>query len=150
MQNVPPAGSDDATWPGVTPPQPPPVPPPSAQRASYQRAPSYRPARTRNGSLSVSRIAQAMAQLIGLALGIIEALLLVRIVLLLLAANPDAAFSSLIYGWTAPLVAPFQGVFPNAVGSQGTVLDVAAILAMIVYAILARLVEAVIRLLARW
>jgi uncharacterized protein YggT (Ycf19 family) len=91
-----------------------------------------------------------MQQLIGLALGIVEALLLVRIVLLLLAANPDAAFSSWIYGWTAPLVAPFQGVFPNAAGSQGTVLDVAAILAMIVYALLARVVEAAIRILARW
>jgi uncharacterized protein YggT (Ycf19 family) len=103
----------------------------------------------RNSFLSVSRVTRSVAQLIALALGIIEALLLVRIVLLLLAANPDAPFSSLIYGWTAPLVAPFQGVFPNAVSGQGITIDVAAILAMIVYAILARLVEAVVGLLAR-
>lgn len=100
-------------------------------------------------SLSVSRVSRVAIQLISLALGIVETVLLVRIVLLLLAANPTAEFSSLIYGWTAPLVAPFQGVFPNVVGSQGFVVDAAAILAMIVYAILARVVEAVVGLLSR-
>lgn len=97
----------------------------------------------------MSRLSRTVAQLIALALGIVEALLLVRVVLLLLAANPDAPFSSWIYDWTAPLVAPFQGVFPNAVGNHSWVLDVAAILAMIVYALLARLVEAIIGILTR-
>ncbi|MGH2517210.1 MAG: YggT family protein [Ktedonobacterales bacterium] len=99
--------------------------------------------------MSLTRVTHSAAQIIGLALGIVEALLLVRIVLLFLAANPSATFSSLIYGWSAPLVAPFQGVFPNVVGNQGIVVDAAAILAMIVYAILARVVEAVIGLLSR-
>lgn len=97
----------------------------------------------------MSRIAGAIVQLIALALGIVEVLLIVRIVLLLLAANPDATFSSLIFGWTALLVAPFQGVFPNAVGGQGAVIDVAAILAMIVYALLARVAEAAVRIITR-
>jgi uncharacterized protein YggT (Ycf19 family) len=97
----------------------------------------------------VSRTLYGVAQLIGLAVGVVEALLLVRIVLLFLAANPDAGFSSWVYGLTTPLVAPFQGVFPNVVGSQGNVIDAAAILAMIVYAITGRLVEAIIRGLAR-
>ena len=97
----------------------------------------------------VSRSLYGVAQLIGLAVGIIEALLLVRIVLLFLAANPDAGFSNWVYGLTTPLVAPFQGVFPNVVGGQGNVIDAAAILAMVVYAITGRLVEAIIRGLAR-
>ncbi len=97
----------------------------------------------------VSRSLFGIAQLVSLATAIIEGVLLVRIVLLFLAANPDAGFSSWIYGLTAPLVAPFQGVFPNVVGSQGNVIDAAAILAMIVYAIAARIVEAIIRGLAR-
>ncbi len=97
----------------------------------------------------VSRTLYGVAQLIGLAVGLVEALLLVRIVLLFLAANPDAGFSSWIYNVSTPLVAPFQGVFPNVVGSQGNVIDAAAILAMVVYAITARLVEAIIRGLAR-
>jgi len=95
------------------------------------------------------RLLRAIAQLIGLALGVVETLLLIRIILLLLSANPDAPFSNWIYDWTAPLVAPFQGVFPNAAGNQGVILDVGAILAMIVYALLARLLEAALRVLAR-
>jgi uncharacterized protein YggT (Ycf19 family) len=98
----------------------------------------------------VSRSLYGVAQLVSLALVIVEGLLIVRIALLLLAANPDAGFSSWIYGLTAPLVAPFQGVFPSiGSGGQSIVLDTAAILAMIVYAILARIVEAVLRLFAR-
>jgi uncharacterized protein YggT (Ycf19 family) len=141
---MPPVGNDDPTWPGYTPPQPQPSPvrPPVVRQMPMYRAP-------RNSFLSVSRVTRSAAQLIALALTIIEALLLVRIVLLLLAANPDAPFSSFIYGLTAPLVAPFQGVFPDAVSGLGFTVDVAAILAMIVYAILARLVEAVVGLLAR-
>jgi uncharacterized protein YggT (Ycf19 family) len=88
------------------------------------------------------------ARVIYLILGIVEALLLIRLILKLLAANPVAGFSSLIYGITAPLVAPFVGVFPNAQG-DASVLEVATILAMIVYALLAwgivRLVEIIAR-----
>jgi uncharacterized protein YggT (Ycf19 family) len=69
-------------------------------------------------------------------LGIIETLLVIRLVLKLLAANPSAGFSNLIYGVTNPLVAPFQGVFPDA-GAHSGVLELAALLAIIVYALLA-------------
>ena len=67
--------------------------------------------------------------------GIVEALILIRAILELLAANPDAGFTNLIYTITDPLVAPFQGVFPSP-QSHGSVLDLAAILAIIVYALL--------------
>lgn len=100
-------------------------------------------------SYAVSRSLHAVAQVISLVLGIVELLLLVRIVLLFFGANPTAEFTSLIYGWSNPLVAPFQGVFPNVVGTGGGVLDAAAILAMIVYAIAARVLEAVLRMLSR-
>lgn len=76
------------------------------------------------------------ARVVYLILGIIEALLVIRLILKLLAANPAAGFTSLIYGITAPLVALFQGVFPNAQGS-GSVLEAATILAMVVYALVA-------------
>ena len=68
--------------------------------------------------------------------GIVEALLVIRIIFELLAANPDAGFSNLIYTITALLVAPFQGVFPTP-QSHGSILDLAAVLAIIVYALLA-------------
>lgn len=97
---------------------------------------------------AVSRTLQAVAQIISLVLGVVELLLLVRIVLLFFGANPTAEFTGLIYGWSNPIVAPFQGVFPNVNGTAGGVLDAAAILAMIVYAIGARVAEAVLRMLA--
>ena len=67
--------------------------------------------------------------------GIVEALILIRLVLELLAANPVAGFTSLIYNITDPLVAPFRGVFPSP-QTHGNVLDLAAVLAIIVYALL--------------
>jgi YGGT family len=75
-------------------------------------------------------------QVVYLILGIVEILLAIRFVLKLLAANPDAAFTSLMYSITGPLVAPFQGVFPNA-ASSGSVLELATLLAMAIYALLA-------------
>lgn len=169
MRNLPPAGPagyDEPTWPDPPTPQPaqppparqarqtqpvqaapPPLPPSYYQQQYYQPNPGARqPMRT---SYAAPRALHGVAQVISLALGIVELLLLVRIVLLFFGANPSADFTSLIYGWSNPLVAPFQGVFPNVMGSQGSVLDAAAILAMIVYAIAARVVEAVLRMLAR-
>ena len=76
------------------------------------------------------------AQIVYLILGILETLLLIRFLLKLLAANPDAGFSSLIYGITGPFVALFQDVFATP-QSRGSVLELSTILAMIVYALIA-------------
>jgi uncharacterized protein YggT (Ycf19 family) len=80
--------------------------------------------------------------------GIVAVLIVIRIIFELLAANPNAGFSNLIYTITAPLVAPFQGVFPTP-QSHGSILDLAAVLAIIVYALLtwgiARLFELIRR-----
>ena len=174
MRNMPPvgpAGYDDPTWPDAitrpASPQPQPQAPPQQGRQPPQRQPMHatqrvppvntppymRPAQGARSPVSTSytasRTLHAVAQLISLVLGIVELLLLVRIVLLFFGANPTAEFTSLIYGWSGPLVAPFQGVFPNAIVTAGGVLDAAAILAMIVYAIGARVAEAVLRMLAR-
>lgn len=165
MRNMPPAGPvghDDPTWPGAItqPASPQPQPPRQTQPASARQPypPAYTPPYMRpaqgarspvSTSYATSRTLHGVAQVISLVLGIVELLLLVRIVLLLLGANPTAEFTSLIYGWSGPLVAPFQGVFPNVISTAAGVLDVAAILAMIVYAIGARVAESVLRMLAR-
>ncbi len=75
-------------------------------------------------------------QIVYLIAGIIDTLLVIRVVLKLLAANPAAGFTTLIYGVTNPFVALFAGVFPNA-QSQGNVLDLAALLAIVIYGLLA-------------
>jgi uncharacterized protein YggT (Ycf19 family) len=80
--------------------------------------------------------------------GIVEVLILIRIVLELLAANPGAGFSSFIYTITDPLVAPFRGVFPTP-QSHGNVLDLAAVLAIVVYALLTWAVARIVELIRR-
>lgn len=85
------------------------------------------------------------ARIVYLILGILETLLAIRLLLRLFAANPDAWFTQFIYGVTWPFVAPFQGVFPNT-EVRGSVLEFSTILAMIVYALLAWVILAIIRI----
>jgi hypothetical protein len=80
--------------------------------------------------------AMRASQIVYFIFGIVEALIVIRIILKLLAANPNAGFSNLIYIVTNPLVAFFQGVFPEP-QSNGSVLELSALLALVVYALLA-------------
>jgi hypothetical protein len=79
--------------------------------------------------------------------GIIELLLVIRILLLALGANAGNALVDGIYGITEPFVAPFIGVFSiNHVQPTGnSVIDVAAIVAMVGWAVLALIVDAILR-----
>ncbi len=78
-------------------------------------------------------------QLVYWVFGLIEGLILVRFVLKALGANPSAGFAQFIYGITAPLVAPFYGLFGNP-SAQGSVLELHSIVALIVYGLLAWLI----------
>ena len=80
--------------------------------------------------------AHRAGQIVYFAFGVLEALLIIRLIMKLLGANPDAGFSQLIYGITFPFVGLFQGVFPNAGGNSG-VLELSTLLAIIVYALVA-------------
>ncbi len=71
-------------------------------------------------------------QIIWYVLGIMEALLAFRFVLKLLAANPNAGFSSFIYSVTNFLVSPFVAVFKMS-RVEGSVLEWTTLLAMLVY-----------------
>jgi uncharacterized membrane protein len=83
--------------------------------------------------------ASRVIQLVYLIFGLIEGLIAVRFVLKALGANATAGFAEFIYGITGPLVAPFYGLFGNP-ASQGSVLEVHSIVALIVYALLAWLI----------
>jgi len=76
------------------------------------------------------------ARIVWLVLGIVEALLIMRVVLKALGANPAAGFSQLVYSLTAPLVLPFQGIFPTPATSR-SVLELSALVAIVVYALIA-------------
>ena len=83
--------------------------------------------------------AYRVAQLLYWIFGLIEGLILIRFVLKALGANPSAGFAQFIYGLTAPLVAPFYGLFGSPT-AQGSVLEVHSIIALIVYGLLAWLI----------
>lgn len=68
--------------------------------------------------------------------GVIITLLALRFVLLLLGANPNAGFSQLIYGLSAPFMAPFFAVF-GTTRLEGAVFEWSALLAIAIYALLA-------------
>ena len=77
-------------------------------------------------------------QAIFLLFGILEALLGIRFVLGLLAANPAAGFAQLIYGLTNPFLAPFVGLFGQP-SYGGMVFEWNALIAILVYVLLAGL-----------
>jgi uncharacterized protein YggT (Ycf19 family) len=80
--------------------------------------------------------AARIVQAIYLVFGVIEALIAMRIVLHALGANPNAGFAQLVYGLTAPLVAPFAGLFGNP-QANGNVLELQSVVALVVYALVA-------------
>jgi len=80
--------------------------------------------------------------------GVVNVVIGIRFVLQLLAASQSAPFVSLVYGLSAPLVAPFRGIFPS-VGQGGFVLDPAAPVALLVYALIAAGVTRLIRVTSR-
>lgn len=75
-------------------------------------------------------------QVVWYILGVMEALLAFRFVLKLLGANPEAGFSSFIYGVTYIFAAPFISVFPMT-QVEGNIFEWTTLLAMFVYAVLA-------------
>jgi uncharacterized protein YggT (Ycf19 family) len=89
--------------------------------------------------------ARRATEVIYLMFGIIDGLLLIRFVLKLLGANPQAGFTNFIYGLTDVFMAPFRNLLPAAgSSSSGAVLETSVLVAIIVYAlvgwVLARLI----------
>lgn len=89
-----------------------------------------------------------MIQVDYLVFGIIEAIVVIRFLLKLLGANPDAAFTSFMYQISSPFVAPFQGVFPSP-ATQGSVFELASLLAIIVYILISILIAQIIWVVRR-
>lgn len=83
-------------------------------------------------------------QVVYLVFGVIDGVLLIRLVLKLLGANPHAGFASFIYGVSDFFLAPFKNLLP-AIGNEHSVLEMSVVVAILVFALLAwllaRLVE---------
>ena len=95
--------------------------------------------------------ATTAARIVTFAFGILQVLLILRIVLLLLVANPGNGLVDAIFAITQPFVEPFIGMFSlNRVeADQGSVLDIAAIVALIGWTLIELLVLAAIGIFQR-
>jgi hypothetical protein len=82
-------------------------------------------------------------QLIWLALGLIEGLIAMRIILKIIGANADSLFASFIYGFSYLFLFPFEGLVGTP-ASGNVVLEISSIIAMLVYALLFWAVERIV------
>jgi hypothetical protein len=81
---------------------------------------------------------------------IIQGLIAIRIVLLLIDANQDNGLVQFIYNLSAFFIGPFEGVLKtNAVASGASVLDIAALVALVGWTILEALIIAGIGIMRR-
>jgi len=80
--------------------------------------------------------------------GLAELILGLRVVLRLFAANPEAAFVHWVYTTSDTLLIPFRNIFPvETISSSGFVLDLSALFAMLIYAVLGYAVISLLGLL---
>jgi hypothetical protein len=87
-----------------------------------------------------------VTQLIWLLLGILEALIALRIGLKLIGANPASPIVALIYGFTSLFLFPFAGMIATP-SSGSIVLELSSLFAMLIYALVAWAVERIVWLL---
>jgi hypothetical protein len=87
-----------------------------------------------------------VTQLIWLFLGILEALIALRIGLKLIGANPASPIVALIYGFTSLFLFPFEGMIATP-SSGSIVLELSSFFAMLIYALIAWAVERTVWLL---
>jgi hypothetical protein len=87
-------------------------------------------------------------RIVGLLFGILQAAILVRIILLLLVANHDNGIVSGILSVTNGFIEPFRGMFAldKVTSASGSVLDVAALVALVGWTLIEALILAVLRL----
>jgi len=87
-------------------------------------------------------------RVLSLIFGILAVLIGLRILLLLLVANQQNAIVDFVYTITEPFVAPFRGIFSfdQVTPGGGSVLDIAAVVALIGWLLIYLLIMAILRL----
>jgi uncharacterized protein YggT (Ycf19 family) len=134
----------------------PPSPPPPGQAPPPPAAPSVAPAAPARPAPPPPAPRRrtwprTLIRLVTFLFGVLQALLILRIVLLLLIANPDNEIVSAILNVTQPFVDPFRDMFQldEITGAQGSVLDIAAVVALIAWTLIEMLIVALLRLFDR-
>ncbi|HET7082802.1 MAG TPA: YggT family protein [Candidatus Limnocylindria bacterium] len=129
---------------------------PPADPTVYREAAPYPTETVTEGSVVTETVrhspsgAEIARRAIVFLFGIVQALIAIRIVLLLANANPTNQLVRFIYDTSAFFVGPFEGILnTNAVRAGASVLDIAAIVAIIGWTILEFLLIALIRIARR-
>ncbi|TLS38890.1 YggT family protein [Pseudalkalibacillus caeni] len=94
-----------------------------------------------------SRQRSFIIPLINTIVGIVEAIIGIRIILKLFGANPNAPFVQWLYATSGPLLAPFQGIFPSPELDGRFVIEFSALFALIIYSIIGSLLIKVVHLI---
>lgn len=79
--------------------------------------------------------------------GVLEGLIAIRVLLKLIAANPNSPFASFVYSVTGPFLALFRNLVTNPM-YQGGVFELTSLIAMIVYSLATWVVVRLIWLIA--
>lgn len=87
-----------------------------------------------------------ITQLVWLLFGILEALIALRIGLMLIGANPGSPIVALIYGFTNLFLFPFNGLIASPTAGN-MVLELSSLFAMLIYGLIAWVVERTIWLI---
>jgi uncharacterized protein YggT (Ycf19 family) len=90
-------------------------------------------------------------RLVWLVFGVLQALIVLRFVLLLLGANEGNDVVAFVIGVTDPFVEPFRGMFSldSVSGASGSVLDVAALVALVAWTLVEALILGIVGLADR-
>ena len=112
--------------------------PVSGREREQRRMVADEPMAPAGSSEVVSRInpGRRAMDLIYLFFGVIDGLLLIRLVLKLLGANTAAGFTQWTYGVTDVLLAPFRNLLPT-IGTEHSQLEMSLVVAILVYALIA-------------
>ena len=121
------------------------------ERERVVERPAYRPAASASnvnvgpasGTVARNDAVWAVTRIVTLLFTVLEVLLLLRFILKLFGANANQPLVSGLYRVTEPLVRPFQGIFPEPAGPPA--LDLAALLAVAFFFLIAALVVAIVR-----
>jgi uncharacterized protein YggT (Ycf19 family) len=98
-------------------------------------APPVAPASSSSVVSTINPGRRAM-DLIYLVFGVIDGLLIIRVVMKLLGANTAAPFTQWVYNVTDFFLAPFRNLLP-AIGNNNSVLEMSVIVAILVYLLIA-------------
>jgi uncharacterized protein YggT (Ycf19 family) len=130
----------------------PPAGPPPGSPAPVA-APTAVPAVTSTSVAVVPRRTwpSTIGRIVAFLFGILQALLILRIGLLFLNANQENDIVAWVLSVTDPFVEPFRGMFQldEVTGAAGSVLDIAAVVALIAWSLIETLILSILRLFGR-